>query len=92
MFLIFQELLWHVVNNVDIEGSKVPLFARSPFLEFETVVPEGSRDMILGTTPGDKRDLIEKINFHSIAYAESVKKIVKLQPAGMQDSPNCLSF
>ena len=74
-FLIFQELLWHVVNNVDIEGSKVPLFARSPFLEFETVVPEGSRDMILGTTQEDKRDLIEKINFHSIAYAESVKII-----------------
>jgi hypothetical protein len=62
-----------VVHNVDIERSKVPLFARSPFLEFETVVPAGSREMLLGSAPEDKREMIEQINFHSIAYAESAR-------------------
>ena len=58
---------------MDIEGSKAPLYARTPFLEVETVVSERATDMILKSAPGDKTDLIKKTSFHSIAYAESVK-------------------
>jgi hypothetical protein len=38
--LIFQELLWQIVNNVDKEGSKRPLFARSPYLEAEVIISD----------------------------------------------------
>ena len=61
-----------MVNNVDIEGSKAPFFARTPFLEVEALNSSKGRDRISGPTPEDKKDLIEKTNFHSIAYAESV--------------------
>jgi len=30
-----QELIWNIVHNVNIPASKAPLFARSPFLEFQ---------------------------------------------------------
>ena len=67
-----------MVNNVDIEGSRAPFFARTPFLEVEALISVKGRDRILETTPEDKKDLIEKTNFHSIAYAESVKFVNSL--------------
>ena len=35
-----QEMVWQIVNNVDMEGGKVPLFGRSPFIEFGTILPK----------------------------------------------------
>jgi hypothetical protein len=40
ILFIFQELLWQIVNNVDKEGSKWPLFARSPYLEAEVIISD----------------------------------------------------
>ena len=68
----YQELLWHIVNNVNIEGSKMPLFARSPFLDGEAIIPDAIKGMLVGSAPEDKRELIEEINFNSVNYADNV--------------------
>ena len=32
-------MLWQIVNDVDMERGKLPLFTRTPFLEFGCLVP-----------------------------------------------------
>ncbi len=68
----FQELLWHIAHNVDIEGSKLPLYARSPFLDAEAIIPNEVKDLIVGSAPEDKRQLIEEINFNSVTFTDNV--------------------
>ena len=68
-----QELIWHIVNNVDIEGSKkLPLYARSPFLDAEAILPEEAKALVVGSASEDKKKLVEEMNFNSIGYAENV--------------------
>ena len=71
-----QDLCWHIVNNVDIEGSKELLYARSPYLEFEAVIPEKSKPFVIAAAPPDKRDLVEAIKFNSVDYAAKVIFII----------------
>ena len=70
MKVVLQELVWHIVRGVDIEGSKAsPLWARSPFLELQSMAPEGVQDM-LGTAPEEKKDFMRNCITESIRYAE----------------------
>ena len=43
-----QEMIWQIVNNVDRERGQLPLFTRTPFLEFGCV----TNDMPFGCPPG----------------------------------------
>ena len=36
-----QEIMWHIMNDVNKEMGKMPLFARSPFLEYEGLAGKG---------------------------------------------------
>ena len=78
MLLCVQELVWHVVNNVNIPGSKAPLFARSPFLEFQAIVPERAAEMMIASAPEDKRDAMEAAVRASVDYAASVSKALQV--------------
>ena len=70
-----QELVWHIVNNVNIPASKAPLFARSPFLEFQAIVPERAAEMMIASAPEDKRAAMEAAVRSSVDYAASVSEI-----------------
>ena len=37
--ILFQELIWQIVNGVDLEAYKTHLFQRSPFLEMSMLRP-----------------------------------------------------
>ena len=50
----------------------MPLFARSPFLDGEAIIPDAIKGMLVGSAPEDKRELIEEINFNSVNYADNV--------------------
>jgi hypothetical protein len=67
-----QELLWHIVHNVDVEASKRPLFARSPYLEAEVIISEKTRKKLLGQETDQKNGSIEKVDYLSLDYAETV--------------------
>jgi hypothetical protein len=58
---------------VDIEGSKKPLYARSPFLEAEAVIPDPSKGMIVASASQEKMKLIEELNCNSVNFADKVK-------------------
>jgi hypothetical protein len=71
--IFLQELLWHIVNNVNIPASRAPLFVRSPFLEFESIVPEKSLEMMISSAPDEeKRKLAEATTRNSVDYAAQV--------------------
>ena len=43
-----QELVWQIVYDVDIEGSKkTPLWIRSPYLEFEAIIADHAKQLML---------------------------------------------
>ena len=49
-----QEMVWQIVNNVDLEGGKMPLFGRTPFLEAGMLMPprkDGKRPQLPPGTP-----------------------------------------
>ena len=41
-----QEMVWQIVNNVDKEAGKQPLYLRSPFFELGCIYPPGVRILI----------------------------------------------
>ncbi len=72
-------MLWHIVHNVDIVGGKRPLFARSPFLEAESIMPEEAREIFVGSASEENKDVIDNIFFNSVTYADNVSHVtVKL--------------
>jgi len=75
-----QEMVWQIVNNVDIEGGKLPLFVRTPFLECGCIVqgpPPKSKDQ-----PELPPDVAEKLNemfTDPITYADKMtgRRVIK---------------
>ena len=57
------------MNNVNIPASRAPLFARSPFLEFQAIVPEPNARMMINAAPEDKRPILEATVRASVDYA-----------------------
>ena len=57
------------MTNVDKEGSKRPLFARSPYLEAEVIISDANKRKLLGEEAEDPR---ETQNYLSLEYAEKV--------------------
>jgi hypothetical protein len=53
-------------------ASKRPLFARSPYLEAEVIISEKNRKKLLGQETDQKNDAIEKVDYLSLDYAETV--------------------
>jgi len=51
-----QEMVWQIVNGVDKEKGKMPLFARSPFLEMGCLLPTPEEVLQDGQT-----DWVEKV-------------------------------
>lgn len=50
LFSWCQELVWQIVHDVDIEGSKkTPLWIRSPYLEFEAIIADHAKQLMLVT-------------------------------------------
>ena len=48
------------------------MFARSPYLEMQAVIPEKSKPFVIAAAPPEKRDLVEAIKFNSLDYAAKV--------------------
>ena len=69
---ITQELVWHIVNNVNIPASKAPLYARSPFLEFQGVVREEVAEMLVASACEDMRAMVNATVRASVDFAASV--------------------
>ena len=63
------------MNNVNIPASKVPLYVRSPFLEYQSIVPVGRGEMMISAAPKDKQTAIEATVKASVDYAASVSMI-----------------
>ena len=58
-----QEMVWQIVNNVDLQKGQLPLFTRSPFLEFGCV----TKDMPFGCPP-DMPKHVRHIRHISMIY------------------------
>ena len=58
---------------MNIPASRAPLFARSPFLEFQAIVPERGAQMMIASAPDDKRAAVEATVRASVDYAASVR-------------------
>ena len=74
-------MLWQIVNNVDTQkGRDVPLFARAPFLESQTVTRAGPHtdeqiEMFVNNFPEEKRQkiaLVMKTFRDSLDYADKL--------------------
>lgn len=50
-----QEMVWQIVNNVDLERGQLPLFTRTPFLEFRCI----TGDMPFGAPPGMPKPIVD---------------------------------
>ncbi len=86
-----QELIWQIVNNVDIEESrKLPLWARSPFLEFEIIAPAPAKEMLVQTSSEERKEIFKSIITDSINYTEKYAIVIR-RISGMPNSwPICL--
>ena len=50
-------MAWQIVNNVDMEKGKMPLFERSPFLEFESIIKEEKEMPVLPISKGAAQEV-----------------------------------
>ncbi len=74
-------MLWQILNNVDTEkGRSVPLFARAPFLECQTLAHSGPMDAagveaFINSFPEEKKariSLVMETMTNSFEYAEKL--------------------
>ena len=64
---------------MNIPASRAPLFARSPFLEFQAIVPERGAQMMIASAPDDKRAAVEATVRASVDYAAAVRINISLK-------------
>ena len=66
-----QEIVWHIMNDVNKELGKLPLFNRSPFLEFQGII---SPSFLAKALPkdGKQTEMIRKTFEESVDYAENL--------------------
>ena len=57
-----QEMVWQIVNNVDKERGQLPLFTRTPFLEFQCI----TKDMPFGCPPEMPKQVTMPFYFHTV--------------------------
>ena len=58
-----QEMVWQIVNKVNLDMAKIPLLVRSPFLEMEALISQKEVDMM---------DEKAKQMYQSLALAENL--------------------
>jgi len=81
-----QEMVWQIVNDVNLEKGQLPLFTRTPFLEFGCV----TNDMPFGCPPGMPQhvaDLMEEFHNDPILYTSKLtgRRVIKCHlPMEMQ--------
>jgi len=81
-----QEMIWQIVNNVDLDRGQLPLFTRTPFLEFGCV----TNDMPFGCPPGMPQhvaNLMEEFHNDPIMYTSKLtgRRVIKCHlPMDMQ--------
>jgi len=81
-----QEMIWQIVNDVDLVKGQLPLFTRTPFLEFGCV----TNDMPFGCPPGMPKqvaDLMEDFHNDPIVYTSKMtgRRVIKCHlPMEMQ--------
>lgn len=71
-----QEMLWMIINDVDKEGGRMPLFTRTPFLEMGCLAPAGELDKAgpADNLPdGPMKDLMSAFFADPIVFTENMK-------------------
>merc|ERR1712150_15784 len=67
-----QEIVWNIINDMNEELGQLPLFARSPFLEFQCLKPEKS-DGLFPPQKGQETEIMRKIHEESLDVAANLK-------------------
>jgi len=81
-----QEMVWQIVNNVDKEKGRLPLFTRTPFLEFHCI----TKDMPFGCPPEMPKqvaDMMQAVLSDPIVYTSNLtgRRVIKCHmPMEMQ--------
>ena len=57
-----QEMVWQIVNNMDKEKGRLPLFTRTPFLEFACI----TRDTEPFSCPPGIPQQVSKLDYHTM--------------------------
>lgn len=86
-----QEMVWHIVNNVNPQMGQLPLFTRTPFLEFKCI----SKHMPFGHRPGMPQqvaDLMKAFLDDPIVYADNLqgRRVIKCHMPMEMLPPNLL--
>jgi len=68
-----QEIVWNIMNDMDKELGQLPLFARSPFLEFQSLKPENNEGLFPQPQDEKRGEMMRKIHEDSIAVANDLK-------------------
>jgi len=66
-----QEIVWHIMNDVNKELGKLPLFVRSPFLEFQGIITPSFLEKAL-PKDGKQTEMMRKTFEESVDYAENL--------------------
>ena len=76
--LIIKELIWQIVNGVDIQKSKdIPLYARSPFIECRGLYVEHlieAQQKHLDEHGNDKMKMSFQVQLNSVEYADNAPR------------------
>ena len=67
-----QEIVWHIMNDVNKELGKIPLFVRSPFLEFQGIQGPENSPAALFQKEGKQAEMMKKIFEESIDMAANL--------------------
>jgi len=67
-----QEIVWHIMNDVNKELGKLPLFVRSPFLEFQGIQNPESSPMKMFSKGGKIAESVREVFEESVAMAENL--------------------
>jgi len=67
-----QEIVWNIMNDMNQELGKLPLFARSPFLEFQCLKPEKSEGLF-DPKKGQDEEMMRKVHEESLDVATNLK-------------------
>jgi len=68
-----QEIVWNIMNDMDKELGQLPLFARSPFLEFQSLKPENNEGIFPQPKDEKRGEMMRKIHEDSIEVASNLK-------------------
>lgn len=67
-----QEMVWQIVNNVDLEEGKKQIFLRTPFLEFTALGGDAPPVPAVGVDPNSPEQIMGRMMADSVSYCDNL--------------------